>query len=244
MSKSDENVNSFITVLDDPDTVLRKFKRAVTDSEALVRYDPENKPGVSNLVPFTPPSPARAWRRLRRSFSGKGYGDFKPAVAEAVIEELRPIQERFRQLAGTKLTWSSVTGATPPKPRGASPARPLPKVMKEKVGGICRCNQRLPQHRKEGGASRRLALLRKGGPAGLAFTSMYSRTKKSAPRRSHTCLQASISSRRHGAHHGHAHMGHVEHRSRRKFQNSGESIQPKLAVADGLILLPRRWRSG
>ena len=50
MSKSDENVNSFITVLDDPDTVLRKFKRAVTDSEALVRYDPENKPGVSNLM--------------------------------------------------------------------------------------------------------------------------------------------------------------------------------------------------
>ena len=126
MSKSDENVNSFITVLDDPDTVLRKFKRAVTDSEALVRYDPENKPGVSNLMAIYSTITGKSMEEIEAEFSGKGYGDFKPAVAEAVIEELRPIQERFRQLRGTRLTWSSVTGTTPPK-RSASPARPFRK---------------------------------------------------------------------------------------------------------------------
>ena len=102
MSKSDENVNSFITVLDDPDTVLRKFKRAVTDSEALVRYDPENKPGVSNLMAIYSTITGKSMEEIEAEFSGKGYGDFKPAVAEAVIEELRPIQQRFKELSGDK----------------------------------------------------------------------------------------------------------------------------------------------
>ena len=72
MSKSDENVNAFVAVLDDPRLPSEQFKRAVTDSDACVRFDPENKPGVSNLMAIYPPSPARPWRRLSRSSRGKG----------------------------------------------------------------------------------------------------------------------------------------------------------------------------
>ena len=100
MSKSDENPNGFVTMSDDRDTILRKFKRAVTDSEAEVRYDPEHKPGVSNLLviyhAFTGKPPAEA----EKDFAGKGYGDFKLAVGETVADALAPIQaERVRLLA-------------------------------------------------------------------------------------------------------------------------------------------------
>ncbi len=132
MSKSDENVNSFITVLDDPDTVLRKFKRAVTDSEALVRYDPENKPGVSNLMAIYSTITGKSMEEIEAEFSGKGYGDFKPAVAEAVIEELRPIQERFRQLAGDKAYLEQCYRDNAPKAERIA-RKTLQKVMK-KVG--------------------------------------------------------------------------------------------------------------
>ena len=132
MSKSDENVNSFITVLDDPDTILRKFKRAVTDSEALVRFDPENKPGVSNLMAIYSTITGKSMEEIEAEFSGKGYGDFKPAVAEAVIEELRPIQERFRQLAGDKAYLEQCYRDNAPKAERIA-RKPLQKVMK-KVG--------------------------------------------------------------------------------------------------------------
>ena len=132
MSKSDENVNSFITVLDDPDTILRKFKRAVTDSEALVRYDPENKPGVSNLMAIYSTITGKSMEEIEAEFSGKGYGDFKPAVAEAVIEELRPIQERFRQLAGDKAYLEQCYRDNAPKAERIA-RKTLQKVMK-KVG--------------------------------------------------------------------------------------------------------------
>ena len=101
MSKSDENANSFITVLDDPDTIIRKFKRAVTDSEACVRFA-EGKDGVNNLMGIYSSITGRSMEEIEREFDGKGYGDFKPTVAEAVIEELRPIQERYRNLIADK----------------------------------------------------------------------------------------------------------------------------------------------
>ena len=132
MSKSDENVNSFITVLDDPDTVLRKFKRAVTDSEALVRYDPENKPGVSNLMAIYSTITGKTMEEIEQEFEGKGYGDFKPAVAEAVIEELRPIQERFRQFIGDKAYLEQCYKDNAPKAQRIA-RKTLQKVMK-KVG--------------------------------------------------------------------------------------------------------------
>ena len=100
MSKSDENPNGFVTMSDDRDTVLRKFRRAVTDSEAEVRYDPEKKPGVSNLLTIYCAFTGKEMAEAERDFAGKGYGDFKLAVGEAVADVLGPIRsERERLLA-------------------------------------------------------------------------------------------------------------------------------------------------
>ena len=100
MSKSDENPNAFVTMSDDRDTVLRKFKRAVTDSDAEVRYDPENKPGASNLLTIYCAFTGRDTAEAEREFAGKGYGDFKLAVGEAVADVLDPIRaEKARLLA-------------------------------------------------------------------------------------------------------------------------------------------------
>ncbi len=101
MSKSDGNNNGCISVLDDPDTIMRKFKRAVTDSEGGVRYSDE-KPGVKNLMEIYSALTGRTMEEIEREFDGKGYGDFKPAVAEAVISELQPIQERFQEIVKDK----------------------------------------------------------------------------------------------------------------------------------------------
>ena len=68
-----------MAVLDDPDTILRKFKRAVTDSDACVRFDPENKPGVSNLMAIYSTITGQTMEEIEQEFEGKGYGDFKPA---------------------------------------------------------------------------------------------------------------------------------------------------------------------
>ena len=132
MSKSDENVNAFVAVLDDPDTILRKFKRAVTDSDACVRFDPENKPGVSNLMAIYSTITGQTMEEIEQEFAGKGYGDFKPAVAEAVIEELRPIQERFRQFIGDKAYLEQCYKDNAPKAQRIA-RKTLQKVMK-KVG--------------------------------------------------------------------------------------------------------------
>ena len=96
MSKSDENVNSWIAVLDKPDDIMRKLKRSVTDSEAKVRYA-EDKDGINNLMGIYSAFTGKNYEEIEQEFDGKGYGDFKISVAEAIIEELRPIQERFEQ---------------------------------------------------------------------------------------------------------------------------------------------------
>ncbi len=97
MSKSDENLNGTITMADDPDTILRKFKRAVTDSESQVRYAP-GKDGVNNLMEIYASLTGKTMEEIEREFEGKGYGDFKPAVAQVVIDALVPIQKRFKEL--------------------------------------------------------------------------------------------------------------------------------------------------
>ena len=94
MSKSDENQNAFISMQDDEATIIRKFKRAVTDSEACVRYA-EDKPGVSNLMEIYAACTGRDFAAIEAEFAGRGYGDFKQAVGEAVAAELKPIQERL-----------------------------------------------------------------------------------------------------------------------------------------------------
>lgn len=101
MSKSDTNQNAFVSLLDDRDTILRKFRRAVTDSEACVRYA-EGKDGVNNLMEIYAACTGKTLEETEREFAGRGYGDFKTAVGEAVAAELLPIQERYALLMKDK----------------------------------------------------------------------------------------------------------------------------------------------
>lgn len=101
MSKSDENVNAYILLLDDKDTILRKCKRAVTDSEAEVVHR-EGKDGVNNLISIYSIVTGKAVDAVEREFAGKGYGDFKMAVGEAVAESLRPVREAYEDLLRNK----------------------------------------------------------------------------------------------------------------------------------------------
>ena len=104
MSKSDEIGNGRICLMDAPEDIMRKFKRAVTDSdtERCVRYDPENKPGVANLMSIYAAVSGKSFQEIEAEFDGKGYGAFKPAVGEAVVETLRPIREEAQRIMKDK----------------------------------------------------------------------------------------------------------------------------------------------
>ena len=100
MSKSAENANGSVFLSDDRDAVMRKFKRAVTDSDAQIKYDPENKPGVSNLLTIYSVFAGKTVEQAEKEFAGVGYGEFKLAVGEAVADRLAPLQaEQARLLA-------------------------------------------------------------------------------------------------------------------------------------------------
>ena len=101
MSKSDENVNATILLLDDTDAIIRKFKRAVTDSESEVRYA-EEKPGISNLMDIYSAVTGKTYEEIEKEFAGKGYGDFKLAVGETVADHLKPLQNRYEELMKDK----------------------------------------------------------------------------------------------------------------------------------------------
>ena len=101
MSKSDTNANATILLLDDTDTIIRKFKRVVTDSESEVRYA-EEKPGISNLMDIYSAVTGKTYEEIEKEFAGKGYGDFKLAVGETVADHLKPLQERYEQLMKDK----------------------------------------------------------------------------------------------------------------------------------------------
>ncbi|SHI86340.1 tryptophan--tRNA ligase [Pseudobutyrivibrio xylanivorans] len=102
MSKSDENTNATIYLVDDRDTIIRKFKKAVTDSDAEVRYDTENKPGVSNLMEIYGVVTGKSMDEIAKEFDGKGYGDFKLAVGESVADMLDPFHQRCAELEKDK----------------------------------------------------------------------------------------------------------------------------------------------
>ena len=99
MSKSDDNRNNVITLLEDPDAVAKKLKKAVTDSDnpPVVRYDWENKPGVSNLLDLMSAVTDTPVEELVTHFEGKMYGHLKTEVAEAVVSFLKPIQAKYRE---------------------------------------------------------------------------------------------------------------------------------------------------
>ncbi|WP_082234653.1 tryptophan--tRNA ligase [Halobacillus massiliensis] len=98
MSKSDSNQKAYISMLDDEKKITKKIKSAVTDSEGVVKYDKENKPGVSNLLTIESVCRGVSIKELEKKYEDKGYGDFKAGVAEAVVNILTPIQERYEQL--------------------------------------------------------------------------------------------------------------------------------------------------
>ena len=110
MSKSDKDPNGTVYLLDQPDVIMRKFKKAVTDSdtERCVHYDLANKPGVSNLMSIYSACTGKTFEEIEEEFEGKGYGAFKPAVGEAVVETLRPIREESERLLKDKAYLESV----------------------------------------------------------------------------------------------------------------------------------------
>lgn len=98
MSKSDPNPKSFITLLDDAKTIEKKIKSAVTDSDGIIKYDKENKPGISNLLTIYSILSNQSIEQLEQQYAGKGYGEFKADLAEVVISTLTPIQEKYYEL--------------------------------------------------------------------------------------------------------------------------------------------------
>ena len=107
MSKSDENTNAVVYILDTKDDMIRKFKKAVTDSEAEVRYAP-GKDGVNNLMTIYHAFTGKTFEEIEREFEGKGYGDFKLAVGEACADGLAPVRAEFDRLMADKAFLESV----------------------------------------------------------------------------------------------------------------------------------------
>ena len=107
MSKSDENENAVVRILDDKDAIIRKFKRAVTDSGSEIRVA-DDKPGVTNLITIYSCFTGKSVEEIEREFDGVGYGDFKIAVGQACAERLAPVQEEYRRLLADKAYLESV----------------------------------------------------------------------------------------------------------------------------------------
>ena len=131
MSKSDSNPKGYISIFDTPEVIMKKFKSAVTDSEAKVRFA-EGKDGINNLMGIYSCCTGLSMEEIEREFEGKGYGDFKVRVGEAVIEELKPVRERYEKYISDKAYLKEVAE------KGAEKAsrianRTLGKAMK-KVG--------------------------------------------------------------------------------------------------------------
>ena len=136
MSKSDKDQNGCVYMLEKPEDILRKFKKAMTDSDACVRFDPENKPGVSNLMQIYSVATGRDYAAIEAEFAGQGYGSFKTAVGESVVELLRPIREETERLLADKAYLESVYRAGAEKAAYVA-NRTLSKVYK-KVGFLAR----------------------------------------------------------------------------------------------------------
>lgn len=135
MSKSDTNENGYISMLDPRDAIIRKFKRAVTDSEACVRFA-EGKEGINNLINIYSCFTGKTREEIENEFAGKGYGDFKAAVGETVADGLAPVQAEFKRLTADKAYLESImkAGAESASFRAA---RTMRKVRK-KIGFVDR----------------------------------------------------------------------------------------------------------
>jgi tryptophanyl-tRNA synthetase len=133
MSKSDTNQNAVVYILDSKDDILRKFKRAVTDSETIVRYSPD-KPGVSNLMSIYHAFTGKSFEEIEREFDGRGYGDFKLAVGEACADGLAPVRDEFARLIADKAHLEAVMKAGADEARYY--ARKTMSKVKRKIGFV------------------------------------------------------------------------------------------------------------
>lgn len=101
MSKSDSNENGFILILDEPDVIVKKIKRAVTDSDGVIAYD-KDRPGIYNLINIMSSCGGLTPEQIVDTYAGRGYGDFKQAVADSVVACLEPIQKRYNDIRADK----------------------------------------------------------------------------------------------------------------------------------------------
>ena len=131
MSKSDPE-DTFVSLLDDADTVRRKIKRAVTDSESEIRFDPENKPGVSNLLNIISALTGESTDSISAELNGQGYGALKARTADCVIAALEPLQAEFKRLIADKEYLFGVLNSSSEKAAYLA-SRTLRKVQK-KIG--------------------------------------------------------------------------------------------------------------
>ena len=132
MSKSDLDENATIRILDEPNVIRAKFRRAVTDSESGVRYDVENKPGIANLMTIFSVATGMGYSAIEQEFSGKGYGVFKDAVADSVVAVLEPLQRRYQEYLVDKGFLEEVMAKSAAKANRAA-ARTMSKVRR-KIG--------------------------------------------------------------------------------------------------------------
>jgi tryptophanyl-tRNA synthetase len=102
MSKSDKDPNGCVYLMEKPEVIMKKFKRAVTDSEMNVHFDPVAKPGISNLMQIYSSATGKSYEAIEQEFAGQGYGNFKTAVGESVVELCRPIREEAQRLLADK----------------------------------------------------------------------------------------------------------------------------------------------
>ncbi|HVS84196.1 MAG TPA: tryptophan--tRNA ligase, partial [Gaiellaceae bacterium] len=132
MSTTLSSEQGAVYITDEPDAIRKKFRSAVTDSEREVRYDPEAKAGISNLLEIMSVATGRAVPELESEFASAGYGDFKSAVGESVVELLAPIQEKFRALRADERELQRLLALGAEKARRT--AEPTLEAMYERMG--------------------------------------------------------------------------------------------------------------
>lgn len=98
MSKSAENIHSRISLLDEPSKIKKSIMKATTDSEGVIRFDVENKPGISNLMNIYSVLAGVSIEQIEKDYAGKGYGDFKKDLVEIVVDALSPIKARYEEI--------------------------------------------------------------------------------------------------------------------------------------------------
>ena len=130
MSKSDTDADASLLLLDPPAVIRNKLKRAVTDSETSIGYDPENRPGVSNLMTILKAVTGESFESQTERFAGKGYGPFKAELGEAVVAWLEPLQARYKEIIADKAGLEKVLDAGAEKARGVA-RRTLDKVYRK-----------------------------------------------------------------------------------------------------------------